>query len=87
MYSNTIIQRIYMKLSKKAIKALKNRTTMLAVAVALDFSEQWTTRLIAMNKDNGPLTTIKAIEVLKMETGLNQEDLLDQEPISESAAR
>jgi hypothetical protein len=76
-----------MKLSKKAIKKLKERELMLKVALALGFSEQWTVRLIDMNKQNGPLTTIKTIEVLKMETGLNQEEILEDEPIGEGATK
>lgn len=52
---------------------------MLKVAIALNFSEQWIVRLIKDNKDNGPLTTVAALRTLQEETGLSQEDILEEE--------
>jgi hypothetical protein len=71
-----------MKLSKKAIKFLKNdRMLMLKVALALDFSEQWILVLIKRNGNNGPLTTIKAVQTIQEETGLNQAEILEDESV------
>lgn len=70
-----------MKLSKKAIKLLKNRPLMLKVAIALDFSEQWILILIKKNGNNGPLTTIKALTTIQEETGLTQVEILEDESI------
>lgn len=70
-----------MKLSNAAISALSNRKIMLALALGLDFSEQWMRVIIKDNKDNGPLTTAKALQVIKEETGLTDEEILEQEQI------
>lgn len=71
-----------MKLSIAAITAIsKERKTLLSIAVALDFSEQWTRRLVENNKDNGPLTTAKALQVLRQETGLSDVEILEAEAV------
>jgi len=76
-----------MKLSKKAIKLLKNRPLMLKVAIALDFSEQWILILIKRNGNNGPLTTIKALQTIQTETGLSQGEILEAETIDNSVLK
>jgi|GEM_PF-6906837 len=78
-----------MKLSKRAIKLLKNRVVMLKVAIALNFSEQWILVLIKRNGSNGPLTTMKAIQTIQAETGLTQAEILedDAKVISEPDTR
>ncbi len=75
-----------MKLTKKAIKALKNQAIRLKLAIALGFSEQWINKVIEANKPNGPLTTMAAIKVLREETGLTDSELLEEEK-AEAAAR
>lgn len=60
---------------KKSHKAKAIRTS---IALALNFTETWVGLCIKNNKDNGPLTTIKAIQVIKKETGLNQSDILEE---------
>lgn len=72
-----------MKLSKKAIKRIK-RETRQKLAIALGFSEYWVGRLVKNNKKNGPLTTPGALDVLKKETGLTDDEILEQEAIKQS---
>lgn len=67
-----------MKLTEKAIAAIRTRETVLKLALALGFSEVWIDRLILKNKENGPLTTIKALEVIVEETGLDQSEILEE---------
>lgn len=68
-----------MKISKKAIKKI-TRDTRQKLAIALGFSEYWVGRLVIKNKKNGPLTTPSALNVLRQETGLSDEQILEQEP-------
>lgn len=83
MYGNTITYtQIYMKLSKKAIKGIKNQACRLKLALAMGFSEQWITKVIDANKQNGPLTTIKAMQVIREETGLTDSEILEEEKVS-----
>lgn len=72
-----------MKLSNAAITAIsEERKTLLDIALALNFSEQWTRRLIENNKDNGPLTTAGALKVIREATGLSDQEILESEPAS-----
>lgn len=69
-----------MKLTQTAIqRLLSDRAFRLKVAVALDFGEQWTDRLISANKSNGPLTTIKALQVIREELELTDSEILEEE--------
>lgn len=68
-----------MKLSKKAIRKI-DKQTKLKLAIALGFTELWVSRLVKKNKANGPLVTPSALLVLKEETGLEDEDILEAEP-------
>lgn len=72
-----------MKLTAKAITAISNRGSMLALALALGFTEVWIVKLIEANKENGPLTTAKALQVIKSESGLNESEILESEPVGE----
>lgn len=67
-----------MKLTNKAIEALNSRSTMLALALALGFTEIWIKKLVDANKDNGPLTTVKALQVIKAETKLEDSQILEE---------
>lgn len=69
----------YMKLSKKALKGIKNQPSRLKLALALGFSEQWINRLIRANKSNGPLITVKSMQVIREETGLTDSEILQEE--------
>lgn len=67
-----------MKLTKTAIEGL-DRGVRLDLAKALDFSELWINKLIEANKDNGPLTTAKALQVIQEGTGLSESEILVEE--------
>jgi hypothetical protein len=68
-----------MKLSNTAIERISNRKVLLSLALALDFSEQWMRRVVSNNKDNGPLTTAKAMGIIREETGLTDSEILEEE--------
>lgn len=74
-----------MKLKQTIIDMLiANRSLRLSVALGLGFGEVWTDRLIAANKDNGPLTTAKSLQVIKQETGLVDSEILEEEKVTAS---
>lgn len=75
---------IYMKLTKAVIKKL-DTTRRLKLAIALGFSEQWINRLVDTNKNNGPLTTIKALQLIREETGLTDAEILEESTEKERA--
>jgi hypothetical protein len=80
--NDTIIHtQIYMKLTRKAIKGIKDHGARLKLALALGFSEQWIVRVIGANKSNGPLTTATALKVIRQETGLKDAEILEEEPV------
>jgi hypothetical protein len=72
-----------MKLTNKAIDAINNRPVILSLALALGFTELWVNKLIEANKENGPLTTAKSIQVIREETGLAQKDILKEDTVKE----
>lgn len=68
-----------MILTKAAIEKINITKTRLSLALAMGFTEQWIIRLIDANKENGPLTTAKALQVIKQETGLTDDQILEEE--------
>lgn len=68
-----------MKLSNIALERISDRKVLLQLALALDFTEQWMRRVIENNKDNGPLTTAKALQTIREETGLTDAEILEEE--------
>lgn len=68
-----------MKLSQQAIGELSEREPRLKLALALSFTELWIDKLIDANKNNGPLTTAKALQVIREETGLDDSQILEEE--------
>lgn len=68
-----------MRLTETAITNISGRHVVLALALALDFSEQWVIKVIAANKNNGPLTTAKALELIKKVTGLTDAEILEDQ--------
>lgn len=67
-----------MKLSQKAIERVSgNRTVILGLALALGFTELWINKLIAKNKEDGKLTTVKALQIISQETGLLEDEILE----------
>lgn len=67
-----------MKLSNIALERISDRKVLLQLALSLDFSEQWMRRVIENNKDNGPLTTARALQTIKEETGLKDKEILEE---------
>jgi hypothetical protein len=70
-----------MKLTRKAIKGIKDQAARLKLALALGFSEQWINRVITSNKANGPLTTAAALKVIREITGMKDEEILEAQPV------
>ena len=68
-----------MKLSQTAITKIDNLNTRLAIAGGLQFTETWVNRLIRVNKENGPLTTAKALQVISENTGMSFNEILEEE--------
>lgn len=71
-----------MKLTKKALKEIDVKETRLRLALALGFTEAWIIKVIAANKENGPLTTAMAIQTIKAETGLEDSQILEAEEVT-----
>jgi hypothetical protein len=67
-----------MKLTQNALQMINASRTRLKLALALGFSETWIRSLIEDNKENGPLTTAKALQVIAEETGLTQAEILEE---------
>lgn len=66
-----------MKLTKTALKKINTQTGRLKLALALNCTERWISKCIENNRDNGPLTTMAAIQVIKSETGLREVEILE----------
>lgn len=80
MFYNYLIQ-IYMKLTKRAIKAINNRKAILAIALATGFSELWVTKLIDANKNDSALTSATAMKVIREETKLSDDEILEAQAV------
>jgi hypothetical protein len=70
-----------MILTEKALAKINNRETILKLAFVLGFTEIWIVKLIAKNKPNGDLTTAAALRVIKEETDLLEEEILEEEKV------
>jgi hypothetical protein len=71
-----------MILTRKAIEKINVTRIRLSLALALGFTEQWIIKLLDANKENGPLTTAKALQVIREETGLTDSEILEEEPLA-----
>lgn len=65
-------------------KEVIDQATKLKLALALGFTEYWINKLIEANKPNGPLTTMKALSVIKENTGLDDKEILVDETIEKA---
>ena len=61
------------------VKSKEARAIRTRIALALNFTETWIGLCIKQNKSNGPLTTAAALEVIRRETGLGDEEILVRE--------
>jgi hypothetical protein len=70
-----------MKLTKRALAAIKDAKVRRELQATLDCTEQTIIRYIKTNDPNGPLTTAGALQTIKKETGLTDKQILEQEPV------
>jgi hypothetical protein len=83
-----------MKLSKTVLEIIGNTKTREAkairttLALALNFTERWVLKSIHDNKENGPLTLTKSIQILTKCTGLSQSEIIEEsDPIEVQAKK
>jgi hypothetical protein len=69
-----------MVLTETALKSITAKTR-IRLASALGCTEQWVIKMIAANKSNGPLTTYTALRVLREDSGLNDQELLEEQEL------
>lgn len=68
-----------MKLSNLCISKIKSdRAKIMALCLGLNFTELWVNKLLDANKDNGPLTTAKSLQVIKEQTDLTDNEILEE---------
>jgi len=67
-----------MKLTKKAIRKINDPVVIGKLMIGLEFTELWIKRLIDANKNNGPLTTFRALEIIRQETNLSNDEILER---------
>jgi hypothetical protein len=72
-----------MKLTKTALAQIDKPEIRLKLALGLAFSETWVRSLISVNKDNGHLTTAKALQIIREETGLHDDQILEESDLKE----
>lgn len=64
-----------MNLAKTTLKAIDNKNTRLRLAMALNVTEQTIIKYISVNHEN--LTKAAAMQVIKNETGLTEDEILE----------
>ncbi len=57
-------------------RIIKTKSLRFKLSVALNFTSDWILTQAKRNKDNGPLTTFAAMEVIREETKLADEEIL-----------
>lgn len=68
-----------MKISDKGIEVIKgNKRLRNRLALEMDKSQETVERWYRMNPDNGDLTTAKALQIIREETGLTDDQILDE---------
>lgn len=77
-----------MRLTSKAIESVK-RNTRLKNRLALELGKSGYTveRWISENEGNGMLTTAKSVQLILEETGMANEEILEEEAIVNSAVK
>lgn len=69
-----------MKLKQTIINRLnQERMFRLKIADGLGFKELWIDKLIEANKNNGPLTTAKSLQVIRKELGITDSEILEEQ--------
>jgi hypothetical protein len=65
-----------MKIRNRVLNKLKDKRIRRRLAEGLDVTDQSIMNYISANKDNGPLTTAVALLVIREETELSDEEIL-----------
>lgn len=68
-----------MKLSTVALSKINITPTRLKLALELGCTERWVSRLIKDNEPNSDLTLSSALKIIREETGLSDEEILESE--------
>lgn len=82
LYNINLDYQIYtsnMKLTKTAIDKIKEPAIRRELTCTLKCTDQTIIRYIEKNRDNGPLTTIGALNTIKDQTGLTDSEILEEE--------
>lgn len=75
-----------MVLSANALKQINKTQTRLKLAMLLKCTERWVSILISKNDVDGDLTKASALQVIREETGLEDSQILEQEPATNTEA-
>lgn len=67
-----------MKLTQKAIELVKDQKIRAQLILALKVTDQTIMRWIKDNQDNGTLTTMAAMDVIRRNTGLGDSEILEE---------
>jgi hypothetical protein len=68
-----------MKLSAVALDKINKTPTRLKLALELGCTERWISRLIKDNDPNSDLTLSSALKIIREETGLSDDEILETE--------
>lgn len=68
-----------MKLSAVALDKINVTPTRLKLALELGCTERWVSRLIKDNDPNSDLTLSSALKIIREETGLTDDEILETE--------
>lgn len=68
-----------MKLTSQALTQIRNKRTRAKLAFRLNVTDQSIVNYIEANKENGPLTTMAAVQIIQEDTGLDQSEILTEE--------
>jgi hypothetical protein len=71
-----------MRLTVTALSRIDELETRLRLALALKVTERRVSQMIKENKENGSLTTLAALQIIKKETGLSQSQILETSGIA-----
>lgn len=75
-----------MKLSMVALNKINITPTRLKLALELGCTERWISRLIKDNEPNSDLTLSSALKIIRDETGLSDEEILESEVVINSGS-
>ncbi len=71
-----------MKLSENAIQAINNSGIRVLIASILGVGENTIRNYINANDENGELTKVKVLDLIHEKTGLTQEEILTETPVT-----